>query len=96
MFDGDGLENRLVGFVVDAFALDGEVEESFGAEVYLIPEVGDYHTATARPIETFEHGVVEPFEWNYPDAGAPKTSGMNFMMAMMTSESINISKILAM
>ena len=36
VFDGHGLEHRLVRFVADAFTLDGEVE-SLGAGVSLVP-----------------------------------------------------------
>ena len=41
MLAEDGLEHRLVGFVADALALDGEVEKSLGVEVCLVPECGD-------------------------------------------------------
>jgi hypothetical protein len=39
-----GLEHRLVGFVADALVLNGEVEESLGAEVCLVLEFGDNHS----------------------------------------------------
>ena len=75
VFDGDGLERRLVGFVADALTLNGEVEEGLGAEVSLVSEFGDNHGTTARPIETFEYGVVGAFEWDRPDAGVSNNFG---------------------
>jgi len=39
----DGLEDCLVGLVADALALDREVEEGLGAEVRLVPRLGDHH-----------------------------------------------------
>ena len=51
------------------------MEEGLGAEVSLVPEFGGDHGTTARPIETFEHGVVEAFEWDRPDAGVPNDFG---------------------
>ena len=37
----DGPEDGLIGFATDALALGGEVNESLGAEVSLVPELGD-------------------------------------------------------
>ena len=68
---GDRLEHRLVGSVADALALDGEVEKSLGADVCLVPEFRDDHGTTARPIETFQHGIVESFQRDRPDASVP-------------------------
>jgi len=58
----DGLEDRLVGHVTDALALGREVEEGLGAEVRLVPELGDHHGSSGRSIEAFENRVVESFE----------------------------------
>jgi len=47
--------------VTDALALGREVEESLGAEVGLVPQLGNYHGTSDRTIETLEDRVVEPF-----------------------------------
>jgi len=56
-----GLEDRLVGLVTDALALGREVEEGLGAEVRLVPQLGDHHGSSERSIEALEDRVVEPF-----------------------------------
>jgi len=44
---GDGLEHCLVGFVADVLALNCEVEKCLGAELSLVPELGDKHRTPA-------------------------------------------------
>jgi len=48
----DGFEDRLVGFVTDALALDREVEEGLGAEYALFLSLG---ITTGRPDERSKH-----------------------------------------
>ena len=71
----DRLEHSRVKFVVDALALDGEVEECLGAEVCLVPELGDHHKRSGWRVETFKYGVVKPFEWSGWDAIVPNDLG---------------------
>jgi len=72
---GNESEHGIVGFVPDALALDGEVEEDFGAEVCFVLEPGDDYGTSERPIEAFEHRVVESFQRSGPDAGVPDDLG---------------------
>jgi len=71
----NGLEDRLVGFVTDALALNREVEEGLGAEVRLVPQLGDHRGSTRRTIEALEDRAVEPFKWSGPNAGIPNDLG---------------------
>ena len=68
---GDRLEHCLVRFVADALALDREVQEGLGAEVCLVPELGDNHRGSTRTIKTFKHRVVQSFQWGGPNTGVP-------------------------
>ena len=67
----DGLEYGLVGFSTNALALDGKVEERFGAEVGLVPEFRDNNWTSRRSVEAFEHRVVKSFQWGGSNAGVP-------------------------
>jgi len=71
----NGLEDRLVGLMTDALGLNREVEERLGAEVRLVPQLGDHHRSTRRTIEALENRVVEPFKWSGPNAGMPNDLG---------------------
>jgi len=75
MSAGDGLGHCFVGFAAETPALDREVKKDLGAEVSLVPGLGNNHRTSGRTIETLDHRAVEPFQWSGTVAGVPNNLG---------------------
>ena len=63
-----------------------------------LPDLLPMHLSrtSGQTIKTFKHHIIESFQWSGPDLDVPNNPGMNLMVAVMTSASINISDTQAM
>ena len=64
-------ELQYISFGFDALALNGEVDECFGAEVSLPPKLWNQCGSFGCRVKAFEHDVVELLQWTCPHVGVP-------------------------